>query len=161
MKVPFMNEHITQVAADMPYLRRFARVLTGSREVGDSYALAALEAALTEPTFDSATDARERLYQALVTAWEPIARDEVAFDVRAAPKTLGVDVNLTVVAPLPRAAFLLQSMEEFDIDQVAVILRRSVSDVEHLIDQAGEELAAQISSDVLITKDERMVSSGL
>lgn len=153
-----MNKHITQVTAHVPYLRRFARALTGSQEVGDTYALASLEAALMEPPFDGATSSRLWLYRALVTVWERISGAEDEVEVSADPNNSHIDLDLTAVAPLPRAAFLLQSMEEFDTDQVAVILRRPASDVKRLIDQAGEELAAQISTDVPIVEDEPPVA---
>jgi DNA-directed RNA polymerase specialized sigma24 family protein len=38
------------VAQHVPYLRRYARALTGSQASGDSYVVAALEALVKEPT---------------------------------------------------------------------------------------------------------------
>ena len=35
-----------QVAANLPYLRRYARALTGSQQTGDAFVRATLEAAL-------------------------------------------------------------------------------------------------------------------
>ena len=47
------------VAPHLPYLRRFARSLTGSQEVGDSYVMAVLETLIADPkAFDAALPPR-------------------------------------------------------------------------------------------------------
>ena len=38
------------VAAHLPYLRRFARAVTGSQKSGDAYVASTLEAMLADPT---------------------------------------------------------------------------------------------------------------
>ena len=38
-----------RIAAELPYLRRYARALTGNQVTGDRYAAATLEAILTDP----------------------------------------------------------------------------------------------------------------
>ena len=44
-----------QVGANLPYLRRYARALTGTQSRGDQYAMATLEAILADPqTYDAA-----------------------------------------------------------------------------------------------------------
>ena len=45
---------VEALPTQLPYLRRFARALTGSQALGDGYALAALEAAVADPvgTYD-------------------------------------------------------------------------------------------------------------
>jgi CheY-like chemotaxis protein len=52
-------------------------------------------------------------------------------------------------------------MEEFTTPQVAAILQRPVAEVERLIEQAGAELAAHISTDVLIVEDEPLIATDL
>jgi CheY-like chemotaxis protein/DNA-directed RNA polymerase specialized sigma24 family protein len=156
-----MTNSAAFITAQVPYLRRFARVLTGSQAIGDSYALVAVEAAMAEPICDNPADARGSLYRALLAVWTGIANQHAEPARAADPNRSAVDFNLTAVAPLPRAAFLLRSMEEFSVDEVATILQRPVSDVEHLIDQAGEELATQISTNVLIVEDEPIISMDL
>lgn len=156
-----MTDSAAFVTGQVPYLRRFARVLTGSQAAGDSYALVAVQTAMAEPTFDNLADARSSLYRALIAVWTQIACQPAEFGNRTDAPGSRVDFNLTAVAPLPRAAFLLRSMEEFSVDEVAAILQRTVPEVESLIAQAGEELAAQISTNVLIVEDEPIISMGL
>ena len=42
-----------RVAAHLPYLRRFARAVTGSQKSGDAYVVSTLEAMLVDPTIFS------------------------------------------------------------------------------------------------------------
>ena len=44
------------IAPHLPYLRRFARALTGTQQGGDAYAVATLEALIADPgSFDRET----------------------------------------------------------------------------------------------------------
>jgi len=156
-----MTNSTTFVATQMPQLRRFARVLTGSQTVADSYALAALEAANTTPPFNNEAEARLWLYRALLAIWSRTEVRESESELVSNAKKSPIDGNLMAVSPLPRAAFLLQSMEEFQKEQVAYILQRPLRDVEYLIDQAGEELGRQISTDVPLIEDRPPISMNL
>lgn len=148
-----MTNSTTFVATQMPRLRRFARVLTGSQTVADSYALAALEAANTAPPFHNEAEARHWLYRALLALWVRTDVQETESELVSSANKSPVDFQMMAVAPLPRAAFLLQSMEEFRKDQVADLLQQPLRDVEHLIDQASEELARQTGINFLMTED--------
>ena len=65
---------VEALPAYLPYLRRFARALTGSQALGDGYALAALEAAAADPvgTYDG-PDHGVRLYRLLLKIWTSAA----------------------------------------------------------------------------------------
>ena len=59
-----------RIAAELPYLRRYARALTGSQSSGDRYAIATLEAILQDrEIFDSGLRARVALYQCFHAIW--------------------------------------------------------------------------------------------
>jgi CheY-like chemotaxis protein len=155
-----MSADTAALAVQLPYMRRFARALTGSQSVGDSYALAALEAAVaTEPALAEGEDLRVWLFRALLKVWAPIAAADPEGD--TADTAQDADRNLMAIAPMSRAAFLLQSVENFSIKQVAAALDCSVAQAQALIDQAGRELAAQIVTDVLIIEDELIISMDL
>ena len=82
---------------------------------------------------------------------------DVGFDARV---DLGsaADRNLEAMTPLPRAAFLLHSMESLAIPKVAAALDVTSEEAERLIEQAGQEIAQQISADVLIIEDEPLIA---
>ncbi len=73
-----MSEHAVEaasaVATNLPYLRRYARALTGSQETGDRYAAATLEAILEDDTILSGSlPARIALFRAFHLVWDSAA----------------------------------------------------------------------------------------
>ena len=56
-----------KIAPHLPYLRRFARALTGSQEGGDAYVVAVLESIVAEPSsFAGNEDSRIVLYRSFL-----------------------------------------------------------------------------------------------
>jgi DNA-directed RNA polymerase specialized sigma24 family protein len=150
--------------AHLPYLRRFARALSGSQVVGDRYALMALEAAVLDPPrVNDSEDAGVWLYRLLLRVWSSAAgQPRAETDGRQSDSSVeAAKRNLSAMTPLPRAAFLLHWVEGFSIERVAAVLECPVSHVQTLIDQAGREIAEQITSDVLIIEDEPLISMDL
>ena len=59
------------LAPDLPYVRRYARALTGDQATGDSYVRAALEAIVQgDQTLDEALSPRVALYRVFETIWK-------------------------------------------------------------------------------------------
>lgn len=144
----------------LPYFRRFARTLTSSQSSGDRYALAALEAAAADPeAIGQEEDAGAWLYRRLLEIWmahgAPSSKDD-AQDRDAGQQAAGRHIH--GMTPLPRAAFLLRWMEGFSVERIARILECPVAHVNALTEQAGLEIAEQITTDVLIIEDEPIIS---
>ena len=58
------------VAANLPYLRRYARALTGSQQTGDAFVRATLEAALADEDLKASLEGgRVPLYRAFNKVW--------------------------------------------------------------------------------------------
>src|ERR1700693_5114486 len=58
------------VAQHLPFLRRYARALTGSQKSGDAYVAAVLEALIEDPRpLDEDGGARVALYRAFTKVW--------------------------------------------------------------------------------------------
>lgn len=147
------------IAPQLPYLRRFARALTGGQQSGDAYVAQLLEALVEDPsTFPKGVDARVGLYKAFLKLWN-------SMDLNRTPDRGGVetsvDKRLDSITPLPRQAFLLCSVEGFSIDEAGIILDMPRDQVRTLIDKAGQEIAAQVETDVLIIEDEPMIAMDL
>jgi DNA-directed RNA polymerase specialized sigma24 family protein/CheY-like chemotaxis protein len=141
----------------LPYLRRFARILTGSQATGDAYASAALEAVIADRSvLAEDMEPRAALFRVFLRIWQPVsARHDTPEEDQPA------DRNLAAMTPLPRAAFLLHAVEGFPIETIAAVLDRSEEEVGQLIDTAGREIASQISTDVLIIEDEPIIAMDL
>jgi DNA-directed RNA polymerase specialized sigma24 family protein len=147
------------VAPHLPYLRRFARALTGNQESGDAYVVAVLEAFIADPdAFDRSLPPRIALYRTFLKVWDSIAVNSEA-DSPAADAT--IDNRLNAITPKPRQALLLMALEGFSIAEAAQILGVSLFDAKVLIDQAGTEIADQIAADILIIEDEPLIAMDL
>lgn len=149
---------VANTAPHLPYLRRFARALTGGQKSGDAYVVNVLEALVADPkSFDMQSDPRLELFKAFCRTWNSLdvnlEKDELASE-----ELDGTARRLDALTPLPRQAFLLTAVEEFTIPEIAEILGKSEKDVERLIDQAGHEIAEQVATNVLIIEDEPLIA---
>lgn len=147
------------VAKHLPFLRRYARALTGSQSSGDAYVAATLEALIEDPTvLEDPQHARAALYRMFTTIW-----NSVAVNAKADPAALGMpaDQRLGQITPQPRQAFLLVSLEGFSEEDAAAVLEITVARLRSLVEEAGRELAAEIATDVLIIEDETFIAMDL
>jgi len=150
----------TAIAPHLPYLRRFARALSGTQAAGDAYVAATLEALIEDPTLiDVKLDPRVGLYRTFVNLWNSVDLNLKAEAPSGQP--LPIDRKLESITPLPRQAFLLCSVEGFSDGDAATILNIDKKDLDGLIDAAGREIAAQMATDVLIIEDEPMIAMDL
>jgi len=146
-----------EIAPQLPYLRRFARALSGSQSSGDAYVVEMLEALIADPSsFPRGLDPRVALYQAFLKLWSSASVDtgEHVVELGRAP----AERNLDALTPRPRQAFLLRTVEGFSIEEVAMIMNVSPADAASLIQTAGQEIAEQVATDVLIIEDEPIIA---
>jgi len=153
-----MPSLVENTAPHLPYLRRFARALTGSQKSGDAYVVSVLEALIADPSsFDIGRNPRIELFRAFCRMWNSLSINLAKTDYE--PDELdGSSRRLEALTPLPRQAFLLMAVEEFSIPEIAQILDRSVAEIGELIDQAGREIAEQVATNVLIIEDEPLIA---
>src|SRR6516165_1065231 len=90
------------VAPHIPYLRRFARALSGTQAGGDAYVAATLEAILADPDcFDSDIEPKAALYKLFLRGWRDVPLnnhvDRSTFGNEAAAKR-----NLAAICVKPR-----------------------------------------------------------
>ncbi|WP_408886971.1 response regulator [Limobrevibacterium gyesilva] len=146
----------------LPQLRRFARALTGTQAAGDAYAVATLEAIVAGPgVLADDIDLRAALFRVFLKIWTSVPINHEAGRESDDTTTEMPTRHLGAMTPLPRVAFLLHAVEGFDRDQIATILDRPVAEIQALIERAGREIAAEISTDVLIIEDEQLIAIDL
>ena len=147
------------VAQHVPYLRRYARALTGNQALGDSYVTATLEALVREPHLLTETSqSKVELFRAFSKIWNSTrlgGATEQVVDLTPA------DRRLAQITAMPRQAFLLVSLESFAEDQAAAILNVDRQTFKELVEESGRELAAQIATDILIIEDEALIALDL
>jgi CheY-like chemotaxis protein len=150
------------LAPELPYLRRFARSLSGTQAGGDAYVMETLEAIAADPEIiDRSLPPRVALYRVFLSLWSSVplnGRVEIQF---TNPLERAGTRNLEALTPKPRVAFLLQSVEGFSREHIAITLGCSIEEAVDLLDSAGKEIAEQIATDVLIIEDEPIIGMDL
>ncbi|HXY58195.1 MAG TPA: response regulator [Methylocystis sp.] len=152
------------IAPHLPYLRRYARALTGSQASGDAYVVSTLEAIIEDPkAFPADHGVRAGLYKVFSQLWSSLAinRTESAADEAPLHAPSSVARNLAALTPRSRQAFLLKTVEGFTDGDIASILNIPIDQVDDLIAQCGREMARCVSTDVLIIEDEVVISADL
>ncbi len=150
----------SKISPHLPYLRRFGRALTGSQESGDAYVVAVLESLVADPhSFPGDLDARVALYRTFLKIWNSV--DVNTGTSKLHPGADGAARSLASITALPREAFLLTSVEGFTTAQAAAVLDTSVEGVTALVSRAGQEIAAQVATDVVIIEDEPLIAMDL
>jgi len=104
------------VGQHVPYLRRYARILTGNQASGDSYVAATLEVLVKEPL---AEHPRIALYQVFSRIWNSV---QVNTGAERAVNLAPAERHLGQITAMPRQAFLLISVEGFSEEDAAAIL---------------------------------------
>ena len=143
-----------RLAQQLPFLRRYARALTGQQESGDAFVRAMLEAALTSPELLARIGrGRVQLYEAFSGIWntahvEPQGHPLLNRDEDGAG--LGFQDRLAEVSPIQRQALLLTQLEEFSMAEAGEILGLSPGETAFLVEQAVAEIEQDVATDVLI-----------
>ncbi len=158
-----------KVATNLPYLRRYARALTGSQNTGDAFVRATLEAALSDDALRSEIGkGRVALYHAFNTVWSSAFVDTADYSGIENERSLhsggheaAAQERLAHITPLNRQALLLTTLEDFSIDEAAIIMDREPDDVEALVQEAIEEIDRESATSVLIIEDEPLISMQL
>lgn len=156
-----MSKISEAIRPHLPFLRRYARALTGSQKSGDAYVRACLEALIEDRSmFDSELPARVALYKVFHVMWSTThAESASGLDADLFERT--AQERLERMAPENRQALLLKSLEQFSEDHVSVIMGRTPMDVALLVERAISEITESVKADVLIIEDEPMISMDL
>ncbi len=144
------------VARELPYLRRYARALTGNQTSGDRYAVAVLESIVSEPDLlVGHADAKLSLFSVFHSIWAtsgaPVAEAE---DMLA----MAAQTHLAGLTPNSREALLLNTIEGFSVPDVGAIMGVGPDEAAHLIDVALREMERSVRGSVLVIEDEAIIA---
>lgn len=149
------------ITAFLPYLRRYARALTGSQEAGDRCVRLCLETLLADPHRLEAggADRRVQLFAAFHAVWRQLDADASA---EADGNDSGARRQLRrCVACLPaeeRQVLLLASLESFATDEIAVIIGRTDDEVVQLLQKAREHVWREAAAEILVIEDDPIIA---
>ena len=148
------------LAPHLPYLRRYARALTGSQSGGDAYVRATLTAILSgKDAFDDTLPPRVALYALFHKIWASTAHFDDA--VREAVPAPTPEARLQSLPSTRRAALLLTAVEGFSLEEAGTILGDAPDSIEHEIIDAQRAIESELESKVLIIEDEPIIALDL
>jgi len=140
-----------ELAPHLPFLRRYARALTGLQTEGDAFVRATLQAIVAHPLdFPRDIDPRLGLYAAFHRQWSGPIGGRVEDRSRFAS-----------IAPRSRQALLLTAMEGFTAEDAGYLMNCDRASIEQLTQEALSEIERQPRVDVLIIEDEPLIAMDL
>ncbi|EBX4816813.1 response regulator [Escherichia coli] len=147
----------TAIAPELPYLRRYARALTGSQSSGDAMVAAMLEGLIEDVSlYPQASSDRVALYKLFGKLFNRVAVT-LPGDAAAAWEQKA-QANLANISPLPRQAFLLVSVEGFSNAEGAEILEVPEEEFGALVTEASEAISQAMATDIMIIEDEPLIA---
>jgi len=153
---------VAKLAPHLPYVRRYARALTGDQTAGDQYVRVTLEAlASGDRSLDARMTPRVALYHVFHSIWCATGAQLEPRPMDGLGESDVAERRLMRIAPRSRQAFLLTAVEGFTPSETAQILDTDFSDVESLIAEAQSEIDAELATDVLIIEDEPVIAADI
>ena len=150
------------IGPHLPFLRRYARALSGTQDSGDRYVAASLEAILQAPDeFPRDVDPRVGLYRIFQKIWSGA---QAPYEVPEEVDDQRVKVaqrRLSALTPRSRQALLLTAMEGFTREEAGQILDADNDEIIGLLAKAIEEIDRQTVTEVLIIEDEPIIAMDL
>ncbi len=138
---------LATLAPHLPFLRRYARALTGDQATGDRFVRSTLQAlADGEETLDASLAPRVALYRLFQERHRGGARPDAAGSSPATPLEAARS-HLMRIAPVSRQAFLLTAMEGFTSSETAKILGVDFDQIDTLIQAAQRDIDEELATD--------------
>lgn len=146
-----------QIAKELPFLRRYARALTGSQHTGDRYAAATLEAILEDRALlNTSLSPKIALFQAFHSVWQtsgaPVGSGRVE-GIEERAQSL-----LAQLTPNTREALLLRALEEFSFSDIACIINVDEGEAQELVSIAYREMSKSVRGRIQIIEDEPLIA---
>lgn len=151
-----------EIAPLLPYLRRYARALSGTQSSGDAYVRACLQALVADQSImDTSDGVKIGLYRLFHVLWNATVVPPIAGDGATSIFEQTAQQRLSSMAPESRQTLLLSTLEGFSIPDTARIIDKTEDEVADLIKAAIAEIDRQTKTNVLIIEDEPLISMDL
>ncbi|WP_312524599.1 response regulator [Paracoccus sp. (in: a-proteobacteria)] len=146
------------IGRELPYLRRYARALTGSQTAGDNYAAATLEAILADRELMRDEETRVGLFRAFHAIWQSTGEP---VSVTGSGRETKAQDRLSALTPNSREALLLRTIEGLRYDQVARVMQIDQAEAEDLVQIALTEMGRSMAGKVMVIEDETIIAMDL
>ena len=149
-----MSEAITRT---LPFLRRYARAVTGSQKRGDEWVRLCAEVALQQPELIAKADDTKL---GVFTLFHRLRQPFGSLEEGGGNNTVSgrLKESLTDMAPLQRQVLLLTVLEGFTVQDAARILDINPESAERSLEEARRELQRVAAVRVLVIEDEAVIA---
>lgn len=148
-----------EVAAALPYLRRFARAITGTQQSGDIYVRETLERLLENPDIlQTGPNFRASLYRVFLSQIEHTSDNDNFALLSSSENEDPTGDRFASVPPIPKLALLLSTLEDFSISETAQILELSDKEAADAVQLAITAIDRHHKSKILIIEDELLIA---
>lgn len=138
-----------EITRELPLLRRYARMLTGSQDAGDAAVRETLQVLIAAPEeFRSEVQPRNELYRVFHKLWTDASLKSI-------------DLPTAIIGSLPhksRKALLLTTIEGFSEEEAAYILAIGENELREYVKEARDAISSMLSSKVLVIEDEAIIA---
>src|SRR5712671_813208 len=149
-----MSEAITRT---LPFLRRYARAVTGSQKRGDEWVRLCAEVAVQQPDLIAqADDTKLGVFTLFHRLRQPFGNLEESTSDNSVSGRL--KESLTDMAPVQRQVLLLTVLEGFTVADAATILGIDAGTAERSLEEARRELQRVAAVRVLVIEDEAVIA---
>lgn len=146
-----------QLENHIPFLRRYARALSGNQTTGDDLVELAIRKIISKRAeIEGTRSAKEQFFKAL----NDVPLTEV-FDVMSSDQDDRLRLSIKALDTDLRKAVLLVVMEELSLEEAGFVLGITVPEVEALLSEAERQVSEQLSATLLIIEDEPLISAHL
>ena len=147
----------------LPFVRRYARALTGSQTRGDNYVRLCLETILAEPERLGGPFLKVQLFKAFHDALRAVEGDVQGFEgeTLVAERLSRPGHGLAALPSVERQVLLLTYLEEFSVADTALILGLAEDHARLLLEKARHDVRIVSSVSILIIEDEPMIAMEL
>lgn len=154
-----MPKNRSDLAGQIPFLRRYARLVTGSQTRGDRYVAVTLESLLAETArLEEANSPRVELYRCFHETWEKLIAQIDPQGHGEEETESRLEGQVMALSPLERQALLLFVVERFTLEETARILALGAEETQGLLAEARDGLARRRPAEVLIIEDEPLIA---
>lgn len=152
-----MTDLAGKLEAELPYLRRYARALTGSQTAGDDFAYETLKAIQNDRgLLDQSQVIRSNLFHVFHRVWVAAGRP-----LSAIRPGSHADEIISSLTPNSREALLLATIEGCTRGQIAFILSITENAVTALLHEATRDMQRSGSGRILVIEDESIIAADL
>ena len=151
-----------EIRGHLPFLRRYARALTGSQQHGDNFVHTTLEVIVAAPhEFSTGSGTRIDLYRNFHRIWESAFIADGEGEDERDPLIRAASQRLARITPLGRQMLLLTALEGFSVKEAAIITGADDRTVESLLMEAVNDIDREARTSVLIIEDEPLIAMEL